>query len=357
MEPINPLLKQDLNIDALKKRAVYNQARRTGKGAMAKFSAWTAWLTAVIYSLVPVRVFNHFTRVNGSVISAGVAFYFFFSGVAALSGIFAVFALVLNHNPGILNTVTNAIASAAPGFIKTPSHPEGLLDPKSLLNHGTGFSLTAILSLVLTLFTGLNVLKYLRLGIRAMFNFKPPTTNFAVQKIKDIVGLLLIGLTIVISSVVSLVTGKLLDTVLHWLNIEQEVGGFAFKVLPIIITLLVDMSTILIAVKFISGVKVPWKFGLIGALVGAIAMSVLRSIGTAAVTGTINKYPALSAFAVPLILLLWFNVISEIILISASTMKVLWADKESKEKREWIRNPVKVARSIRRQGGNTPHTE
>jgi membrane protein len=77
------------------------------------------WLLARLNVFRPMRSFQHYTRQHGPLMSAGIGFNMFFSITGLLATGFSIAGLVLGGKPALLDTI---IASVAP---KRPGAPEG----------------------------------------------------------------------------------------------------------------------------------------------------------------------------------------------------------------------------------------
>ena len=77
--------------------------------------------------LKPYRANERYNEVRGNVLSAGVAYYAFFSVFPAFAIAAVVFGFVLRGNPELLARVAEALNNALPGFVKTAENPNGLI--------------------------------------------------------------------------------------------------------------------------------------------------------------------------------------------------------------------------------------
>ncbi|MFT4186022.1 MAG: YhjD/YihY/BrkB family envelope integrity protein [Micrococcaceae bacterium] len=352
-QPISPLRKHDLEVEASKKKIAYNRAVRLNKPTIEVAAAQAAEKAAKVQTLLPVRIANNFSRNKGQILAAGTAFYFFFSGVAAVTGMFSLFALFLKSNVKLQNTLINSIGDAAPGLLKTSGHPEGIIDPSTLL-HGPSMSIAAIVSLLATIMTGLNMLNYLRLGVRGIFAMPPSAKNGALKKAVDLLSVILIALLLALSSVASVLSSRFLLHILEAMNMSGTIVHYLIRASSFLITVAVNTLLMVVIIRVIAIIKVPFKPLLLGSLLGGLGLAAIGLVGTSAVSGTVDKYPALTPIAVPLILLLWFRLMCTIIFYGASTTKILWQDIIDNAKHKKLKKPKKMARKIRSDKAKKP---
>jgi membrane protein len=77
--------------------------------------------------------------------------------------------------------------------------------------------------------------------------------------------------------------------------------------------------------RVLSGLKIPLRRLIVGSLLGAIALGVLKVLGGALLGGA-GRNPLLASFALIIGLLIWFNLICVVILLGASWIAVGMAD-------------------------------
>ncbi len=71
--------------------------------------------------------------------------------------------------------------------------------------------------------------------------------------------------------------------------------------------------------------RIPWRRLLTGSLLGGLGLGILKVLG-ATIVGGAGKNPLLASFAVILGLLVWFGLVCQVILLSATWISVDMAD-------------------------------
>jgi membrane protein len=303
----------------------WNRARKSG----GKFGALTAllqWLTARLNLLRPMRAFRHYTLHYGPLMSAGIGFNMFFSITGLLATGFSIAGLVLSGQPALLQTIIGSVASSAPGLLKVNGGP-GLVDPKDLLDPN-GLGWTAVISALVTVVTSLGWINGLRDGLRGVLQLPPLMVNPILMKLRDAGTLLLLGVALVISGGASLVFGTAAGWVAGFLHLSDALAGPLTTSVKIVVPLVLNWVTALIMFRLAAGLKLSRQALLEGTILAAVGTTVLQIFSTELLGGA-SRNPILAPFAIIIGLLIWFNLVSQVYLVSAGWAAVREADLES----------------------------
>ena len=231
---------------------------------------------------------------------------------------FSVAGLWLAGNPDLTNELYALINQSVPGLIGT----EGIVDPASLDNTGA-LSWSSVIALVGLLGTTLGWLSTTSQAVRGIFGMGQDTTFFVLAKLRELGLGLLFGLALVVSAIISIVSTEALRWVLGLVG--QGSGSFWFiassQAIGLLIVLIIDTITLAALFRVLSHVRIPLRNLLVGSLLGAVALGVLKVLG-AALLGGAARNPLLATFAVIIGLLIWFNLTSTVTLISAAWIAV-----------------------------------
>jgi len=274
-------------------------------------------LVTRIMATRPARVYTHFGQSRGPVLAAGMAYQAIFAIFAALWLVFSVAGIWLASNPQLMDQLFVIINQSIPGLIG-----DGGIDPKDLASTGT-LTWSSAIALVGLLATTLGWLNTTSQAVRGIFGMGQETTFFVLVKLRELGLGLLFGLALVVSAVISIVSTELLRFFLGLFG--QGTDSFWFiassQGVGLLIVLIIDTLTLAALFRVLSHVRIPWKNLLVGSLLGAALLGVLKVLG-AALLGGAAKNPLLAGFAVIIGLLIWFNLTSTVTLISASWIAV-----------------------------------
>ncbi|TLM73300.1 YihY/virulence factor BrkB family protein [Pseudarthrobacter sp. NamB4] len=301
----------------------WNKVRRDGKGLFAGLMAMVQWLVARLNAFRPMRAFRHYTLQHGPLMSAGIGFNMFFSITGLLTTGFSIAGLVLRGQPALLETIISSVAQSAPGLLKV-NGGEGLVDPQELLNPD-GLGWTALIGAVVTVITSLGWIAGLRDGLRGVMELPPLLINPILLKLRDAGILLLLGVALVVSAGASLLFGTAAGWVTDFLMLDDAIAGPLTTSIKIAVPLVLSWITALIMFRLAAGLKLSRPALLEGTVLAAVGNTVLQVFSTELLAGAARN-PILASFAIIIGLLIWFNLVSQVYLVSAGWAAVREAD-------------------------------
>ncbi len=274
-----------------------------------------------IFQLKPVRVFFQYAGNGGPLMASGMAYAAIFAVFAGLVVGFAVVGLVLQGDVALQRSVISSLSEAVPGLID-PGDGSGAINPDDLLNTG-GFAELGIVGLAGLLFTALNFLASAREAVRRIFTVAQPTTFFLLLKLKDLGLAILFGAAVIVSTALSAASTAALGFVLDLLGVgaDSAVGTVLGRILGLIVVLALDTAVLAALYRILAGIPIPRKRLFGGALVGGIGLGILKALGNTLLGGATNN-PLLASFAIIIGLLIFFNLVCQVILICASWIAV-----------------------------------
>ena len=269
---------------------------------------WVKGRVAWVQSLKPVRVVQHYSRLRGPILASGLAF----------QGLFAVFAgLVISGNTVAQDAIVSALNNAIPGLIDD-GNGSGAIKAGTLLSAGV-FGWTGAIALVGLLYSALGWLGSARDAVRTMFELPSPAANFAVLKARDLALGLGLGVVLLVSAVLSVAGTSATGFLLGLLGIPAKsvVATVLSRVVTLGVMFVLDAVVLAALYRLLAAIRIPRRRLLVGALLGAIGLGVLKTLGSALLGGATNN-PLIASFAVLAGLLLFFNLACQVILIAAS---------------------------------------
>ena len=261
----------------------------------------------------PYTAYKRYGEANGNLMASGVAYYSFFSIFPAIALAFTVFGFVLQGRPDLLNAIADQLNNTFPNMIKTESNPTGFIGISAPTT--TALTVTGLVALVTLLFAGLGWIGALRTGIRAVLGLEAAVGNAVLTKLRDLGVLFALGLAIAVSAAVSSVAGALTSQVADAVGL----GGaeWLVTVVGLLFGLVFDAALMVLMIRVLSGVALPWHNVRDGAIFGAVLLGLLKYFGSALIANA-TKSPLLGAVAVAVGLLFWLNLMARVILLSAA---------------------------------------
>nr|WP_276512218.1 YihY/virulence factor BrkB family protein [Cryobacterium roopkundense] len=250
--------------------------------------------------------------------AGGMSYQAIFAVFAAVWVGFSLAGIFLVNSPELTTQLYATINQSVPGLIG----PEGVIDPKELSTSGT-LEWVGAIALAGLLLTAVGWLSTTALAVRRIFGMPKQTTFFLIVKVRELGLGLLFGLALVLSAVVSLASTTALDAIFGFAGISQDSFWYqaTARGIGLALVLLIDTVTLAALYRVLSRVRIPFRRLVTGALLGGIALGVMKILGGALLGGA-TKNPLLATFAVIIGLLIWFNLVSTVILVAASWIAV-----------------------------------
>lgn len=280
------------------------------KPLLARFQASRPW-----------RAWKRYSDVRGNLLAAGVGYFAFFSIFPAVALAFAVFGFVLRGQPELLASIADSLNTNLPGFVRDAEHPKGLIPIEA--PQAAALTVTGVIAFVSLVLSGLGWLGAVRDGIRSVFGVEGSGGNLVTNKVRDLGVLLTLGVGIALSAVLTSVIGAAAGWIAGRIGMSGQ--GWILTIAGLAVSILADTGLMLLLLRVLSGVSVPWRGLRDGALVGGVGFSLLK-LSAASVLPRLTSNPLFASIAIVVGLLIWLNLIARLTLISAA-----WAANEVAE--------------------------
>lgn len=255
----------------------------------------------------PMRAWQRYSDERGSVLAQGMTLQAFLSLFAALFVAFAIFTAVLGGNVELRRAVIDSIASSIPGLLGDG----GALDAEELLSVSISGWAGAVGAIAIML-TAIAWIAVSREGFRAMFELDSPPSNFVLLKLGDLAVAIGIGLLVVVSAGLLVLTQALAEALgLGW---TTQLIGFLSQ-------LALDTMIVLLLFRFGGRLRLPAKRIVPAAVACAVAFAGLKAIASLLFRSVENN-PLLGSVAAPVIILIWFGFIMQILLLALAFVAV-----------------------------------
>ena len=310
-----PTERARLKLEVSRKKVEWSKARRSGGGTVPGLLAMFQWLLARMNAFRPMRAFQHYNLQHGPLMAAGIGFRMFFSITGLLATGFSLAALFLSAQPALLDQIIKSVALTAPGLLRVDGG-DGLVDPQDLLNPA-GLGWTAVIAAAVTVFTALGWISGIRDGVRGMMQLGPRGINPVLQILRDAGTLLLLGVALVLSAGASLIFGTAAGWVTEQLRLDPVMAWPLTTSIKIGVPLALGWVTAVIMFRLAAGLKLTRRALLEGTVLSAVGTTVLQIFSTELLANA-GRNPILAPFAIIIGLLIWFNLVSQVYLVSAA---------------------------------------
>jgi membrane protein len=258
-----------------------------------------------------VRTQEHYSAVKGGQQAGAVTYFGFLSFFPILALAFAAVGWVAGVYPDARDATVDAIAEVFPGMIGNGEGQISLDTIEDAAGAAVGFGLVGVL------YAGLGWLSSMRDALLVVFelpSYEQP--SFVIGKLRDLVTLATVGLVLLLSVGVSGLVGRLSEDILDLLGL-----GLALKPLMWVVAVLVGLlaSTVLFLALFrlLADPHTPKRSLLHGAFLGAIGFEALKQV-SGLLLATTKGQPAFQAFGIALILVVWINYFSRVVMYAAA---------------------------------------
>lgn len=258
-----------------------------------------------------VRMQEHYGEVKAGQQAGAVTYFAFLSFFPVLALAFFVVGRIATVYRGVRGDLRDAIDAVMPGLV---GGEEGQL---SLQTIEDAAATLGIIGAVVLLYSGLGWLSAMRDALIVVFEVPArEQPNFVFGKLRDLVTLAIIGSILLVSVAVAGLVGGLSDLVLDWLGLGAELSWLV-KLLTVVLGFAANMVLFFAMFRLLADPHTPRGSLWSGAFLGAIAFEVLKQVSGFLISSTQGN-PAFQAFGIALIVLVWINYFSRVVMYAAA---------------------------------------
>ena len=257
-----------------------------------------------------VRSAEHYVAVNGSGLAAAVTYFAFLSIFPILALAFAVIGFISSAYPEAEDALVEAINSVLPGLV---GGSYGL--PLATFRNNAPSVLS--IGIVVALYSGLKWLSGMRKALGDVFEQpRLEQPGFVMGKLRDVVAMLTLGVVLLLSVTVSGVLTRVSRPILELVGLDESSAPLLW-VLALALGIVFSTLLFLAFFKVLAAPQLPWRALWAGAVLGAVAFEVLKQFSSLVVQAT-RQQPAVQVFGIALVLLIWINYTSRVVIFSAA---------------------------------------
>lgn len=292
-----------------------------------------------------VRMQGHYGGVKAGQQAGAVTYFGFLSFFPILALSFFVVGYVSRIYPEANANLRDAIDALLPGII---GRDEGQLQ---LGDFRTFSGLAGIVGLLGVLYAGLGWISALRDALSVVFETSGlDQPNFFLGKLRDLITLVAIGLVLTVAVAVTGFVSAFSTTVLELVGLDAALAWLV-RVLAVLLGLVANALLFSVMFTLLAKPAAPRRSLWSGAVLGALGFEVLKQVSQYLFAATKGQ-PAFQAFGIALILVVWINYFSRVVLYAASfahTSAAARALREGLEGRA-VATPESVSASVQAAG-------
>jgi membrane protein len=280
-----------------------------------------------------VRMQAHYATVNGSAQAGAVTYFAFLSFFPILALAFFVVGYIARVDSSAQDNLVTAIQGVLPGIVSNDPHATGTITITSIEQAANKVGLLGLVGVV---YAGLGWLSGMRSALEVVFEMpRGEFPHFFAGKVRDLVTLAIIGLTLLVSVAVTGVVVGYSDKVLELVGFGHQLSWLV-HVLGVVLGVGADMLLFYALFRLLARPRTPRRALWQGALLGGLGFEVLKLASSYLLRATQNQ-PAFQAFGIALVLLVWINYFSRVVMYAAA-----WAhtSRSARAARDAVRTPT-----------------
>ena len=291
----------------------------------------------------PVRAFLLYSEHRGPMLADSITYRLLFAVFAAVLLGFSIAALWLSGDAVAWQALIDAVNSVIPGLVGE----DGLIDPSDI-EAPAGLSVTGALSSLGLLGAAIGSVGQVRSALRSLAD-EPNEDIFIVWALlRNLAVAIGVGVALAAAAAVTFFGTAMVDVVGGWFGVpaDHPLSSWGTWLFSAAVVLVLDVIVIALLFRVLSGVKVSGRALWPGAIIGGIGLIVLQQLSGLFVGGA-RANPLLASFAALIALLLWFNLSSQVVLISAAYI-LTGVEEERDRVRARYGAPTFAARRVQR---------
>ena len=258
-----------------------------------------------------VRMQEHYGAVKAGQQAGAVTYFGFLSFFPILALAFFVVGLVSQVFSDADATLLRAIDSVLPDIVGTDPDQISLDDIRTF----SGWA--AVIGVLGVLYSGLGWLSALRDALIVVFQMpEREQPGFVSGKLRDLTTLTVVGLVLLVAVAVTGFVSGFSGDLLDWLGLGRELAAVV-TLLTIVVGLGANAVLFFALYRLLAEPHLPRSSLWRGAIFGAVGFEVLKQASAYLLAATKDQ-PAFQAFGIALILLVWINYFSRVVLYSAA---------------------------------------
>lgn len=260
-----------------------------------------------------VRTVQHYSSMKGSLQAGAVTYFAFLSFFPILAFAFAVIGFVANVYSGAPRDLVHTINDVLPGMVSM-KETDGKIAISDLQAAAPGI---LTVGLLVMLYSGLGWISAMRDALLVVFE-RPSAEhpNFFVGKLRDLTALALLGLILILSVAVSGVVTSLAAPILDFMELDAGIEP-AVWVLGLALGLAANTLLFFAFFKLLGDPDDPSRSLWSGAFLGAVGFEALKQLSRWLIA-SISQQPGFQVFGIALIILVWINYFSRVVMYAAA---------------------------------------
>ena len=258
-----------------------------------------------------VRMQAHYGKVNGSAQAGAVTYYAFLSFFPILALAFFVVGSIARVDSSAQDNLVRAVQQVLPGIV---GNGPGEISIQTIEKAAGTVGLIGLAGVI---YSGLGWLSGMRRALEVVFEMpRSQLPNFVLGKLRDLVTLAVIGLTLMVSVAVTGGVVGYSDKVLDLADLGHQLSWLV-HVVGIVVGIASDMLLFYALFRLLARPRTPRRALWQGALLGGVGFEALKLASSYLLRATQHQQ-AFQAFGIALVLVVWINYFSRVVMYAAA---------------------------------------
>ena len=254
---------------------------------------------------------EHYGRVGASQQAGAVTYFGFLSVFPILALAVFVVGWISHVYPDARANLTDAINQVMPGLVGTDQGQLSLSDVRRFSGWAAVFGIAGVL------YAGLGWLSSLRSALEVVFEVpRAEQPSFVLGKARDLVTLVILGMVLFVAVALTGFVAGFASDVLGWIHLSTGLGWLV-RLVTIVLGLGANMVLFFAMFVLLGRPRTPRRSLWAGAVLGAVGFEILKQL-SGLLLAQAKGQPAFQAFGIALILLVWINYFSRVVLYAAA---------------------------------------
>lgn len=292
------------------------RARCTRARRSPVLHAAAATMAAIWRHSLPGRMLFRYTSHRGPLLANGLAYGLLFAFFGGVWLAVSAFGLVFTGNADLRRLLAESLQSVIPGV-------DSLLSDATLSSMSTTFTWTGLATMLLLWWTVTGWMNSLRNAVTAMFD-EPADAGRAMppalvtSRLTDTLAAAAVAVLFILSTVAGAISSGIARALLHVLGIPDDSlpGVLLLEITGFASGLLLNFGLFLLLLHAVAHVRAG-RFMLTGSVLGALALAIMQLLGARLLHGA-SRNPLLAPFAAIIGVLIWFNLVAQIVMLVAA---------------------------------------
>lgn len=304
---------------------------------------------AWVLTLKAARAWLLYLEARGPMLADSVSYRTLFSLFAGVLLGFSAASIWLADNPDVLASLIAVVDAAIPGLLGE----DGVIHP-SAIEAPVGLTITGIIALVTLAGAAIGAIGSLRLAFRQIARHVHDDVFWIWVILRNLLIAIGIGAAFLLSAVITFYGTAGIGAMTEWLGQgpDDPLTVLSARALAIGVVFVLDAAVIGVLFMLLSGLKPSPRALWSGALLGAVALTVLQQLSFLFVAG-VSRNPLYASFASLIALLVWLNLSAQVVLIAGAYIVTGVAEDQDRVRarygaRTFAQRRVKMAEDLAR---------